>query len=142
MAQADKHVGGLSRASDGDAPDSATRSVALETADIARKVVEVASDKQAADIVMLDLKGVCSFADYFVICSGASPRQIRTIAEEVEQSLKAENVQMHHLEGTEETGWVLMDYGDVLVHVFHPREREFYSLERLWSNATPVVRIQ
>lgn len=114
----------------------------LEAADIARKAVEVSSDKQAADIVMLDLRGICSFADYFVICSGMSPRQIRTITDEVEQVLKAAGVRLHHQEGTDETGWVLMDFGDVLVHVFYPREREFYGLERLWRNATPVVRIQ
>ncbi|MBI4497078.1 MAG: ribosome silencing factor [Chloroflexi bacterium] len=114
----------------------------METADIARKVVEVAAEKQAADIVMLDLRGVCSFADYFVICSGTSPRQIRTITEEVEQSLKTEGVRLHHREGSEDTGWVLMDFGDVVVHVFYPREREYYGLERLWRQATPVVRIQ
>ncbi len=91
---------------------------------------------------MLDLRGECSFADYFVICTGTSPRQIRTIAEEVEQALKADQVSLHHVEGTDETGWILLDYGDVLVHVFHPREREYYGLERLWRNATPVVRIQ
>lgn len=90
---------------------------------------------------MLDLRGVCSFADYFVICTGTSPRQIKTIADEVEQSLKDDNVRMHHHEGTENTGWVLMDFGDVLVHVLSTREREYYSLERLWQNATPVIRI-
>lgn len=114
----------------------------LDAGEIARKAVEVASDKQAQDIVMLDMRGVVSFADYFVICSGASPRQIRTIVEEVEKAMREGGVRPEHLEGTDDTGWVLMDFGDVIVHVFHPREREFYGLERLWRNATPIVRIQ
>lgn len=114
----------------------------LDAGDIARKAVEVASDKQAQDIVMLDMRGVVSFADYFVICSGTSPRQIRTITEEVEKAMRADGVRPTHMEGADDTGWVLMDFGDVIVHVFHPREREFYGLERLWRNATPVVRIQ
>ena len=113
----------------------------LETTEIARTAVELASEKQAEDIVMLDLREVCSFTDYFVICSGTSSRQIRTIVDEVEKGLRVAGIRTLHLEGADDTGWVLMDFGEVIVHVFHPREREFYGLERLWSNALPVLRI-
>ena len=109
---------------------------------MARRVVEAASDKQAADIVLLDACGVCSFADYFVICSGDSDRQIKAIYDEVGHTLKREGILPHHHEGTADSGWLLLDYGDVIVHIFAPFEREYYQLDKLWSEAVPVVRIQ
>jgi len=114
----------------------------LETLDVARKVVEAASDKQAADIVLLDAREVCSFVDYFVICSGESARQVKTICEEVEHTLKKEGILPHHHEGTLDSGWLLLDFSDVIVHIFAPFEREYYQLDELWSQAIPVVRIQ
>lgn len=104
--------------------------------------MEVASDKQAIDIALLDVRGVCSFADYFVICNGESERQIKTIYEEVEQALKKEGVRPHHREGTLDSGWLLLDFGDVIVHIFASFERGYYQLEKLWGQAIPVVRIQ
>lgn len=104
--------------------------------------MEAASEKQASDIVLLDARGVCSFADYFVICTGESERQIRTIYEEVEKSLKQEGVPAHHREGTLDSGWLLLDYGDVIVHVFDINERERYQLDTLWGKASTVLRIQ
>jgi ribosome-associated protein len=109
---------------------------------VANKVVEIASDKQASDIVLLDVHDVCSFADYFVICTGESERQLKTIYDEVEQVLKKEDVRPHHREGTLDSGWLLFDFGDVIVHVFSRPEREYYKLDELWSEAVPVVRIQ
>ena len=109
---------------------------------MARRAVEVASDKQAIDIVLLDARSVCSFADYFVICSGESERQIRTIYEEVEHTLKKEGVLPYRHEGTLDSGWLLLDYGDVIVHIFAPLEREYYQMERLWSGADLLLRIQ
>ena len=109
---------------------------------MAHKAVEAASDKQATDIALLDARTVCSFADYFVICSGDSDRQIRTIYEEVEHILKREGILLHHHEGTVDSGWLLLDFGDVIVHIFAPFEREYYHLDKLWERATPVVRIQ
>ena len=91
---------------------------------------------------MLDTQGVCSFADYFVICSGDTERQIRAICEEVEHALKKEGIVPHHREGTLDSGWFLLDFGDVIVHIFAPLEREYYQLGELWSEAIPVVRIQ
>ncbi len=110
--------------------------------EVAHKAVAAASDKQASDIVLLNALGVCSFADYFVICSGESTRQIKTIYEEVEHVMKREGVLPHHHEGTVDSGWLLIDYGDVIVHIFASFEREFYQLDELWSEATPLLRIQ
>ena len=114
----------------------------LESIDIARKAVELASNKLAVNIVLLDVTEICSFASYFVICSGKSERQIQAIYDEIEKSLKQEGLLPHHREGTMDSGWLLLDYGDVIVHIFSPDEREFYKLDELWSQATPVVRIQ
>ena len=104
--------------------------------------MEAASNKQAADIVLLDARGICSFADYFVICSGDSERQIQAIYDEVGQVLKKEGVSPHHHEGTLDSGWLLLDFGNVIVHIFAPLEREYYQLNKLWSQATPIIRIQ
>lgn len=104
--------------------------------------MEAASDKQASDIVLLDARGVCSFADYFVLCSGDSERQIQAILDEVAHTLKGEGIQPHHYEGTIDSGWLLLDFGDVIVHILAPFEREYYRLDKLWSQAIPIVRIQ
>jgi ribosome-associated protein len=104
--------------------------------------VEAASGKQASDIVLLDVHSVCSFADYFVICASDNERQLRTIYDEIEHSLKKEKVLPHHHEGTIDSGWLLLDYGDVIVHIFGALEREYYQLDKLWSMAKPVLRIQ
>jgi ribosome-associated protein len=100
------------------------------------------SDKQAEDVLLLDIRNVASFADYFVIATGTANRQIQAIIEAVEQAVKAEGVKPVGREGQADSGWVLMDYGDVIVHIFAPEEREFYDLEGLWHTATPIVRIQ
>jgi len=114
----------------------------LEAIELARKVVEATSDKQASDIVLLDTRRVCSFADYFVICSGDSDRQIQAIYDEVAHILKREGILPHHREGTIDSGWLLLDFGDVIVHIFASFEREYYQLDKLWSQASTVVRIQ
>ena len=92
--------------------------------------------------MLLDTRGVCSFADYFVICSGDSDRQIRAIFDEVSHTLKGEGILPHHHEGTIDSGWLLVDFGDVIMHIFAPFEREYYQLDELWSEALPIVRIQ
>jgi len=114
----------------------------LEAIEVARKAVEAASNKQAVDIVLLDARTVCSFADYFVLCTGETDRQIRALQEEVKHSLKKEGVLSIHHEGTIDSGWLLLDYGDVIVHIFATAEREYYQLEKLWSKANLVLRIQ
>lgn len=105
-------------------------------------MVEAAGDKQASDIVLLDARGVCSFADYFMICSGDSNRQIQAIYDEIGHALKKDGILPHHREGTVDSGWLLLDFGDVIVHIFAQIEREYYQLDKLWSQASPVVRIQ
>jgi len=92
--------------------------------------------------VLMDARAVCSFADYFIICAGDTERQIRAIYDEIEQSLKKEGVLPHHHEGTIDSGWLLIDYGDVIVHIFGASEREFYQLDKLWEEAKTLLRIQ
>ena len=104
--------------------------------------MEAASDKQAGDIVLLDARAVCGFADYFVICSGETARQIRAIYEEIEHALKKKGILPLHHEGTTDSGWLLLDYGNVIVHIFAALEREYYQLDKLWGEANLVLRIQ
>lgn len=104
--------------------------------------MDAAGDKQASNIVLLDVRELAGFADYFVICSGDSERQLRTIQEEVRECLKREAVTPHHQEGTVDSGWLLLDYGDVIVHIFSAAEREHYKLDELWIEARTVLRVQ
>jgi ribosome-associated protein len=90
---------------------------------------------------MLDMRDVCSFSDYFVISSGETDRQLKAIGEEIEKVLKGIGVTPKHREGTADSGWMLLDFGSVIVHVFSPDRREFYQLEDLWSQAKTVIRI-
>ena len=110
--------------------------------DLARRIVELAEDKKAADIVLLDLAGLTTLADAFVICSGGSERQISAIADGIVEGLRDERVKPIGREGTPASHWVLVDFGSVIVHVFTPPERDYYSLEKHWSLARVVVRVQ
>jgi len=103
---------------------------------------ELASEKQAADIAMLDVRALCSFADYFVICTGKTKRHIEAIWQDIGKTLKSKGVVLNHNEGTPDSGWMLADFGSVIVHIFAPLERDYYQLEKLWDKAIPVVRIQ
>jgi ribosome-associated protein len=114
----------------------------LEALELARQTVDAASDKQAGNIVLLDVRDVCSFTDYFVICSGESARQISTISDEIEKALKKAGVLPHHREGGTDSGWLLLDYTDVIVHIFGSVERDYYKLDELWQGAKTVLRIQ
>ena len=91
--------------------------------------------------MLLDTREVCSFADYFVICSGESERQIEAIHRAIEETLGKEGIAPHHCEGTPESGWILFDLGDVIVHIFALFEREYYQLEKLWNKARLLLRI-
>jgi len=113
-----------------------------EATALARRTVELAEDKQASDIVMLDLRKLNTIADYFVICSGESDRQLKAILEAIDDGIGRELGRQARVEGTPDTGWVLLDYGDVVVHIFSVALRDYYRLERLWSKATPVVVVQ
>jgi ribosome-associated protein len=98
---------------------------------IALKAVD---DKKAIDIVVIDISKVASFANYFLICTGESSRQIQAIADEVEAKLKAEGERPGHIEGFRNAEWVLMDYADIVVHIFSKNARVYYDLERLWRD--------
>ena len=105
-------------------------------------MVDIAADRKAEDIVMLDISKVSIIADFFVICSGTSDRQVRAIAKEIDEKLGDEGVNPTSIEGMNDAKWVLMDYGSVLVHVFDPATRDFYRLEQLWAGAQPVLVVQ
>ena len=113
-----------------------------KTIDHAHAAVEVASEKQASDILMLDISQVSNFADFFVVITVESTPQMRTVAKDIEKALKQASASLHHREGTEDSGWVLLDFGDLIVHLFRPEERELYQLDKLWHQAEEVVRIQ
>lgn len=100
--------------------------------------VQAARDKKAVDLVVLDLRALHSFTDYFVVCSGQNARQVQAIADAVEATLKKAQVRPAHVEGFERAEWVLLDYFDFIVHVFSTERREFYALERLWGSAEHV----
>ena len=119
-----------------------TEMVLLQPVEYARLAVDVASEKQASDVVMLDIREIGDFADYFVILTAESSRQMQALVEEIEQALEGTGATLHHREGTHRSGWELLDFGDVIVHLFGPEEREFYNLEEAWSGAIEVVRIQ
>ena len=97
-----------------------------------------ASSKLATEIVILDVRSLIGITDYFVICSGRNERQVATIVEEIEEQLGAEGVKAYRREGDRQARWVLLDYLDFVVHVFHTEEREYYELERLWRDADRV----
>ncbi|MBN1856420.1 MAG: ribosome silencing factor [Dehalococcoidia bacterium] len=114
---------------------------ALAPEEIARIAAEAATEKQAIDVVLLDVRKSCTFADFFVVCTGDNDRQIAAIWEEILDMLRLRDVQVLHKEGAG-SGWLLADYGSVVVHVFAPEEREYYQIESLWKDAIPVLRIQ
>jgi len=102
------------------------------------KAVRAALDKKASDVVLLDLRNTPAFTDFFVLCSGQSTRQVRAIADAVEDALRAAKVRPAHVEGYDRAEWLLMDYFTFIVHVFTPQTRAFYSLERLWGDAERI----
>jgi ribosome-associated protein len=108
---------------------------------LAHRVVESASDKKASDIVLLDVRAQTPLADYFVICSGASERQLNAIAEGIVEDAKEAGVVPIGREGSSGSRWLLIDFGSVIVHVMSVQEREFYQLEKLWSDAALLLHV-
>ena len=101
--------------------------------------IECASEKKAFDLSALDLREIASFAEFFVICSGANQRQVQAISDEIEEQLKKQlQARPVRIEGYRTADWVLMDYGDFIIHIFEQKMREFYDLERLWRDAKKV----
>jgi ribosome-associated protein len=105
----------------------------------ARRAARAAQDKRAGDLVVLDVQRVSSVTDYFLICSGKSTTHLETITDAIRAELRGEGVNVLHAEGVAESGWVLLDYGDVLMHVFLEDTRNYYALERLWGDAPTLT---
>jgi len=106
--------------------------------ELAKLVVKAAEDKKAENLLILDIRGLSVIADYFIICHGNNERQVQAIVSEIRDQAHKQGVSVRGIEGAEEGRWVLVDLGDVVIHVFHREEREFYNIERLWSEAKQV----
>jgi ribosome-associated protein len=106
-----------------------------DTEDRVRGAVHAALDRKAQDLRVLNLGPVSDFTDYFLICSGTSERQVQAISDAIQESLARTGVRPLHVEGQRTGNWVLLDYGDLVAHVFQPEPREFYGLEKLWADA-------
>lgn len=109
---------------------------------VARDIVDVAVDKKAADVTLIDIRDVTTLADFFVIATGTSDRQIGAISRAVQDRTSELQIQLLHEEGLPADGWVLLDYGQIIVHIFGERERDYYDLERRWKDAQTLVKIQ
>jgi ribosome-associated protein len=114
----------------------------LESLELARRIVDVITDKLGEDVLLLDIREVSILADYFVIGSATSERQTKAIVNGVKQEIReAFDIKLLRVEGEPDSGWVLMDYGDVVVHLFAPEARAYYDLEGFWDEAQVVVRM-
>lgn len=110
-------------------------STQIEMTPALSRATELAADRKGVDMMVMDLRGISNATDYFLIVSGTSDMHARSIAEHIIEELKKEDVRPSHVEGLRTGRWVLIDYIDFIVHVFHPAAREFYQLERLWGDA-------
>ena len=106
----------------------------------AKFIVELAQDKKAQQILVMDMKNAIAITDYFIICSGGSTRHVKTVADTIVENMKKSGFHVWHIEGYEEGRWILLDYGDAIVHIFDEEVRKFYELERLWRDA-PIEEI-
>ena len=113
-----------------------------DVAQDAKLAVDLASEAIASDILLLDITGSSDFADYFVIMTASSARQINSLSETIDKGLRKAGLSRHHKEGTPASGWVLLDFGDLIIHIFASDKREHYNLESAWSQAIQVIRLQ
>ena len=117
--------------------------VEIESQELARRIVDLFSDRQAEDVVLLDIHRVAGFADYFVIASAQNPRHMRALIDAMDKDLRREGIKYMRSEGDPDSGWILVDFGDVIAHIFTAPERAFYNLEGSWNKAgVPAVRFQ
>ena len=110
----------------------------IDSLELARICSRIANDNKAEDIVMLDVREISSFTDFFVLMSGRSTRHVQALAESMENELRSKRIKTSLAEGLQEGTWVLLDFGDVVVHVFYHEQRDFYDLEGLWHDAPRV----
>lgn len=123
--------------------NEADEAASAEALELARRVLDLLADKQASDVVLLDIRDVSPIADYFVLCTAGTERQTAAILKDLsERVLEEFHRKPLHSEGGADSGWVLLDYGDVVVHIFSPTQRAYYQLDELWATARPVVRLQ
>jgi ribosome-associated protein len=116
---------------------------AAEPADVARRIVDLLTDRQAEEVVLLDISSVSSFADFFVIGTALNPRHMNALIDSFDKDLARDGVKALRREGQPDSGWVLVDFGAVIVHLFTPEDRSYYNLEGLWTRAgVPAVRFQ
>jgi len=115
--------------------------VFLDSLKFAKKIADIVLSKKGTDIKILDLRKLSGISDYFLICSADSDRQVKAIADEVDKMLSEEGIKCFHREGFESLNWVILDYFDVIVHVFKNETRQFYGLEKLWGDA-PTITIE
>jgi len=113
----------------------------LDSKTLAHKIADLMFKKKGYDVRILDLKEIASFADYFVICSADSDTQVKAISDEIDKNLKDQGIKSWHKEGYKALNWVLLDYVDVVVHIFKKEMREFYNIEKLWGDA-PVIEVE
>ncbi|MFL6216610.1 MAG: ribosome silencing factor [Blastocatellia bacterium] len=118
--------------------ESAEQPARLETEEAVMMAARAAADKKAADMIILDLRDVAQFTEFFLICTANNPRQVQAVTDAIEESLRQAGKRPTHIEGYAAAEWVLLDYGDFIAHVFSPASRRFYDLERLWRDAKPV----
>ena len=114
----------------------------LQGSELARQIADTLADLQAEAIVLLDISGIAGFTDYFVIASAVSPRQFEALAEAITREAPRAGAQRPRREGTPAAGWLLLDFGDVIVHLFTPEERAYYELEQLWGRGKQLLRIE
>ncbi|MBI5840362.1 MAG: ribosome silencing factor [Chloroflexi bacterium] len=105
-------------------------------------MVNALEDKKGEDIVLIDLKDIISFTDYFVVCTGTSDRMLDALADSVLEEMRKKHRKKGKKEGLARDGWVIVDYGDVVIHLFSPDQRDFYQLEELWNEGKVLVRLQ
>jgi len=105
-------------------------------------IVDILEEKKGEDILLLDLKGVSGFCDYFVFCTGTSDRMLDALADDLVRKLRKSHQLKGNLEGRSQDGWILVDYGEVIVHLFSPDQRDYYALEELWEDGKALVHIQ
>ena len=112
----------------------------LDSEALAQRAVDILSDRQALDIALIDISRSATFTDYFVIATAQAPPQFNALADYLEKDFKPQGHDLRHREGSADSGWMLLDFGDLIVHIFSPDRRDYYRLEELWGRTSPIVR--
>ena len=114
----------------------------MKAIDLARRLVDAIEDKKGEDIILMDIHAQAAFADYFVLCSGSSERQLKAILDAILETAHKDSVSPRRVEGKPDAGWLLLDFYDVIVHIFSPSQRRYYNLESLWKEAPVLLRVK